>query len=234
MLVALERAGDSESHLNTEGTEKGNRTRRKNRDSAQRRREGAEQTGEPSRERRRGRSECRPQHREIYGRANTYTVSEATMATYCLPFLPAKVMGFALASFSSLVTHSSLPVFESKARKRWSEVAPMKTRPPAVVIGPALPPLPVFCLPSGRPSVMPERGLPRDFAGVAVDGGQASPRRFLAGPVAEHFACRVLAGSAEAGIGAGAYDAGAVIFLGRAFRAAAVNLTGFFLFDPAH
>ena len=37
----------------------------------------------------------------------------------------------------------------------WSAVAPMNTRPPAVVIGPALLLLPVFCLPSGRVSVMP-------------------------------------------------------------------------------
>ena len=48
-------------------------------------------------------------------------------------------MGFALTFLSSLATHSSLPVFESNARKRWSVVAPMKTSPPAVTIGPALP-----------------------------------------------------------------------------------------------
>src|ERR1700733_5144566 len=97
----------------------------------------------------------RPPRGKIYGSAYTYTVSEATMATYCLPFLLSNVMGLEFASFSSLVTHSSLPVLESKARKRWSIVAPMKTSPPAVVIGPALPPFPVFCFPSGSPSVRP-------------------------------------------------------------------------------
>src|SRR5277367_4216266 len=74
-----------------------------------------------------------------------------------------------------------------------------------------------------------ESGLPRDFAGVAIDRGQTSPRRFLAGPVANDFAAGVLAGSAESGIGSGAGDAGAVIFLRRAFRSSAVVLSIFFL-----
>src|SRR5271154_5080335 len=60
-----------------------------------------------------------------------------------------------------------------------------------------------------------ERGLPRDFAGVAIDRGQASPRRFLAGPVANYFAARILTRRTESGIGTRANDAGAVILLGR-------------------
>src|ERR1700733_16221754 len=65
-------------------------------------------------------------------------------------------MGTAVAAWSSLVTHSSLPDFESKARKRSSLVAPMKTIPPAVAIGPAkAPERPVCCLASGSSSVMP-------------------------------------------------------------------------------
>src|SRR4249919_2801678 len=64
-------------------------------------------------------------------------------------------MGFAFTVFSTLVTHSSLPVFESNARKRRSLVAPMNTRPPAVTVGPALPLPPTFCLPAGRKSLTP-------------------------------------------------------------------------------
>src|SRR5580658_7866438 len=65
-------------------------------------------------------------------------------------------MGIAVAAYSSCVVQSSLPVFESKARKRSSLVAPMKTTPPAVAIGPAnAPERPVCCLPWGSSSVMP-------------------------------------------------------------------------------
>src|SRR4029077_18152682 len=45
-------------------------------------------------------------------------------------------MGVALAASTSLVTHSSLPVFASSARKRASMLAPMKSSPPAVAMGP--------------------------------------------------------------------------------------------------
>src|SRR5436190_529459 len=45
-------------------------------------------------------------------------------------------MGVALAASTSLVTHSSFPVFASIARKRASIAAPIKMRPPAVAIGP--------------------------------------------------------------------------------------------------
>ena len=48
-----------------------------------------------------------------------------------------------------------MPVFESNARKRRSSVAPMKTSPPAVTVGPALPLPPVLRLPSGSASVVP-------------------------------------------------------------------------------
>src|SRR4030095_7589094 len=64
-------------------------------------------------------------------------------------------MGFAFTVASSRVDHSSLPVFESKARKRRSFVAPTKISPPAVVVGPALPLPPVSCLPSGSASLRP-------------------------------------------------------------------------------
>src|SRR5438552_989990 len=56
---------------------------------------------------------------------------------------------------SSFAVHSSLPVFESKARNRLSFVAAMKTRPPAVAIGPPMLRRPVFFFPSGSSSVMP-------------------------------------------------------------------------------
>src|SRR6476646_3030737 len=54
-----------------------------------------------------------------------------TTATYCLPSFPWYVMGVAVILLSTFVDQSSLPVRESKARKRLSLVAPMKTRPPA-------------------------------------------------------------------------------------------------------
>src|ERR1051326_5642463 len=64
-------------------------------------------------------------------------------------------MGTAVDVYGSLVTHNSLPVFESKARKRASLVAPTNTRPPAVTMGPALLADPASCFPSGNDSTSP-------------------------------------------------------------------------------
>src|SRR5512138_2399230 len=64
-------------------------------------------------------------------------------------------MGTAWALISSFAAHSSLPVLESNARNRLSLVAAMKTRPPAVAIGPPILKRPVFFFPSGNSSVMP-------------------------------------------------------------------------------
>src|ERR1700690_4247856 len=64
-------------------------------------------------------------------------------------------MGTACALTGSLVTHNSLPVRESKARKRRSLVAAIKTKPPAVVMGPPKLSRPVLSLPSGNESVTP-------------------------------------------------------------------------------
>src|SRR5262245_56341367 len=64
-------------------------------------------------------------------------------------------MGTEIALLSIFVTHSSLPFFASKARKRLSFVAPMNTRPPAVAIDPPMLMRPVFFFPSGRSSVTP-------------------------------------------------------------------------------
>src|SRR5277367_6112687 len=77
-------------------------------------------------------------------------------------------MGTAVAVYLSLVDHNSLPVFESKARKRLSLVAPMKTSPPAVAIGPAnAPERPVCCFASGSSSVMP-RGTVQTISPVLM------------------------------------------------------------------
>src|SRR5436190_24368590 len=57
--------------------------------------------------------------------------------------------------YSTFEVHNSLPVFESKARKRPSFVAPMKTNPPPVTIGPPAPGDPTFCLPAGIVSLTP-------------------------------------------------------------------------------
>src|SRR5215472_11658631 len=76
-------------------------------------------------------------------------------------------MGIAVAVYSSFVTHSSLPVFESNARKRLSAVDPMNTSPPAVAIAPAVLVAPVCCLASGRASVIP-RGTSQAKSPVAA------------------------------------------------------------------
>src|SRR3954471_10764395 len=77
------------------------------------------------------------------------------ITTYCRPSRPRYVLGVACAAAPSLTTHSSLPVFASKARKRLSSVAPTNTSPPAVAIEPPLPGRPVFCLSGGSVSVTP-------------------------------------------------------------------------------
>src|SRR5688572_3201773 len=64
-------------------------------------------------------------------------------------------MGSALPRRSSLVTHSCLPFFTSRARKRLSSVEAMKTSPLAVATGPARAGRPVFCLSVGSCSVIP-------------------------------------------------------------------------------
>src|SRR4030095_3396472 len=98
-------------------------------------------------------------------------------------------MGVVVAARASGVDHSSLPVFESNARKRRSLVAPTKTRPPAVVVGPALPLPPVSCLPSGsaslRPSVL-SHAISPVFALTATrraHGGRWHGRFARVGPV---------------------------------------------------
>src|SRR5262245_37313872 len=60
-----------------------------------------------------------------------------------------------MALLSSFVTHNSFPFLTSKARKRLSFVAPIKTTPPAVAIEPPLLIRPLFFFPSGSSSVMP-------------------------------------------------------------------------------
>src|SRR6187397_3171420 len=89
------------------------------------------------------------------GREKTLSVPAAACTTYCLPLRAWYVIGVALPVALRRVTNSSLPVFESMARKRASEVVPMKISPPAVAIGPDDPPRPVFCFSGGSPSVMP-------------------------------------------------------------------------------
>src|SRR5947207_15860160 len=69
-------------------------------------------------------------------------------------------MGVALAASTSFVTQSSFPVFASIARNRASIAAPMKIRPPAVVIGPPRGSgVPVFGTPSASNSSKDPSGL---------------------------------------------------------------------------
>src|SRR3954465_4781919 len=71
----------------------------------------------------------------------------AATTTYCRPSLPRKVIGVTWAQAGSSVSHSCLPVFDSKARKRQSIVAPMKTTPPAVAMLPPMLSVPVLSKP---------------------------------------------------------------------------------------
>src|SRR5438067_12352210 len=57
--------------------------------------------------------------------------------------------------YSIFADQSSLPVFESNARKRPSFVAPMNRTPPPVTIGPPAPGDPTLFLPSGSVSLIP-------------------------------------------------------------------------------
>src|SRR5581483_5890047 len=59
----------------------------------------------------------------------------AQIRTYCFP-LTSYVMGTAWAPAGSAAFHSTLPVSMSNARRWLSMLAAMKTKPPAVVIGP--------------------------------------------------------------------------------------------------
>src|ERR1700730_716968 len=67
-------------------------------------------------------------------------------------------MGAEWAPASILVTHSSLPVLESNARKRLSSFAPINTSPPPVATDPPRLGRPVFCFSAGKLSVIP-RGV---------------------------------------------------------------------------
>src|SRR5579885_329534 len=91
----------------------------------------------------------------------------AAITMYCLPLrLPTKVMGEACALAGSMKVHSSLPLSLSKARKRLSLVAPMKTSPPAVTSDPPILGAPVGGMPlassaSTTPSTLRQRNSPR-------------------------------------------------------------------------
>src|SRR5579871_5268422 len=72
------------------------------------------------------------------GFAPFFAAPPAMTATYCLPFFPIQVIGFALTITLRSVDQSSIPLFSSKALNLPSAAAPMNTSPPAVAIGPPL------------------------------------------------------------------------------------------------
>src|SRR5215467_9081332 len=88
-----------------------------------------------------------PQLRSAYGSRNATMVSCAVTTTYCYPSLPRYVIGFAYAFAGSFVSHSSFPVLDSYAWKRWSSVAPMNSSPLAVATEPPMLYDPVFITP---------------------------------------------------------------------------------------
>src|SRR5688572_25317949 len=96
------------------------------------------------------------------------------MATYCFPLRPRYDIGLALALPVSAVSHNCCPVAASNARKRRSLVAPTKTSPPAVTVGPALPELPTSRLPSGSSSITPS-GTDQRNAPVFASTATSSP-----------------------------------------------------------
>ena len=85
-------------------------------------------------------------------------------------------------SSSSVAFHSSLPVLPSNARKPKSPVAPMKTSPLAVAIGPpSFSAVPVPLMPFAvEIRVLAERRAPHDVAGARADGDELRPRRRVA------------------------------------------------------
>ncbi len=79
-------------------------------------------------------------------------------------------MGAECALASNLVTHNSAPVFESKARKRLSVVAPMKTKPPAVARLPPILGRPVLCFSGYSGNLVGER-QEVEAAAMEIDSG---------------------------------------------------------------
>jgi hypothetical protein len=89
-------------------------------------------------------------------------------------------MGVACPPAGSANDHSSLPVSASKARRRSSMAAAVKTRPPAVTIGP-----PRFSVPVAIPGTHVPRGTSHRLSPAKqIDRGHRAPRRGIAGQAA--------------------------------------------------
>ena len=102
------------------------------------------------------------------------------ITTYCRPSRPRYVLGTACAAAPSLTVHSSRPSFASNARNRLSSVAPMKTSPLAVAIGPPFPGLPVSCFSGGRRVGHAQSHSPGKLPRVDIHRGQLPPGWLLA------------------------------------------------------
>src|ERR1043165_3565866 len=102
---------------------------------------------------------------------------EANTPMYCLPFFPCQLTGTEFTSMPTSVTHSSAPVFESKARNFPSMVAPTNTRPPAVAMDPPLVVgVPVFGTPSLSSSANEPRGTRHAMSPVFTFTATISPQ----------------------------------------------------------
>src|SRR5438552_69798 len=124
----------------------------------------------------------------LSGRAKAARVSDASIGTssvarrplppaaitticLCVRF-PRNVMGVAWPLASRRITQSSLPVFESKARKRLSFVPAIKTSPPAVAIEPPRFGTPVLGIPfASNSSTTPRGTFQAILIGFGGDGG---------------------------------------------------------------
>ena len=107
---------------------------------------------------------------------------DAVIATYCLPFFPKNVMGVAMASYSSLVSHSSLPGLRIEGAEAFVVGRADEHQAAGGRDGSAAVHAAGVLLAFGQFVGHAEHDPPRELAGLRVHRGEVSPWRFLARP----------------------------------------------------